>query len=353
MNRKLTRWAIAGALSIRAAASALAGSVTEPGETIGAATGAPAPPGLYFANTVNWGCRNTSPERTCSVVDIPVFVWSTPWKIFGARLQPSFAPVIPIEASIHNTANFSGLFNPFLAAQLAWDLGSGWGVSYLLGVYADVDSSVAFSSGSLNQRVALSYTGDGWNLTANTILGTQFNQVTGHSQVSPCPVSLAYPHNGCNPDFLNVDLTATKKFGKWELGPVGFYSTDLSAPAPGYQKQSQFAVGGLIGYWFDRAVVQAYVTSDVYQKNYRGYENSRVVSYRDSAWESYRWSASASYTPRTMSEIQDLRARSDFCRPARLKCLISGSITLVIVTSLELAFLTVASNPGHFRLRLR
>ena len=142
----------------------------------------------------------------------------------------------------------------------------------MLGVYIDMDSPVAFSSGALNQRVALSYTGDGWNLTANAILGTQFNPVTGHPQVSPCPVSLAYPHNGCNPDFLNVDLTATKKFGKWELGPVGFYSTDLSAPAPGYQKQSQFAVGGLIGYWFDRAVVQAYVTSDVYQKNYRGYE---------------------------------------------------------------------------------
>ena len=113
LNRKPIRWAVAGALSIGAAAPALAGSVTEPGETIGAATGAPAPPGLYFANTVNWGCRSTSPERTCSVVDIPVFVWSTPWKIFGARLQPSFAPIIPIEASIHNTANFSGLFNPF------------------------------------------------------------------------------------------------------------------------------------------------------------------------------------------------------------------------------------------------
>ena len=189
MNRKLTQWAVAGALSMTAVPTALAGSVTEPGETIGAATGAPAPPGLYFANTVNWGCRSTSPERACSVVDIPVFVWSTPWKIFGARLQPSFAPIIPIEASIHNTANFSGLFNPFAAVQLAWDLGNGWGVSYLLGGYANVNSSVAFSSASLNQRVALSYTGNGLNLTANAILGTQFDQVTGHPQVSPCPVS--------------------------------------------------------------------------------------------------------------------------------------------------------------------
>ena len=67
-------------------------------------------------------------------------------------------------------------------------------------------------------------------------------------------------------------LTATKKFGKWELGPVGFFSTDLRSPVPDYQKQSQFAVGGLLGYWFDRAVVQAYVTSDVYQKNCGGYE---------------------------------------------------------------------------------
>ena len=38
--------------------------------------------------------------------------------------------------------------------------------------------------------------------------------------------------------------------------------------------QSQFAVGGLLGYWFDRAVVEAYVTRDVYEKNYRGSEIS-------------------------------------------------------------------------------
>ena len=155
---------------------------------------------------MNWGCRSTSPERTCVGVDIPVFVWSTPWKIFGARLQPSFAPTIPIEASIQHTAYSTGLFNPYAGIQLAWDLGNGFGFSYLLGGYAYMDSPVAFSSGSLNQRFALSYTSDGWDLTANTIWGIQFNQVTGHPQDSPCPVSLAFPHNGCNPDFLNVDL---------------------------------------------------------------------------------------------------------------------------------------------------
>jgi hypothetical protein len=35
---------------------------------------------------------------------------------------------------------------------------------------------VAWSSTSLNQRFALSYTRDGWNLTANVIYGLQFDR---------------------------------------------------------------------------------------------------------------------------------------------------------------------------------
>jgi hypothetical protein len=166
------------------------------------------------------------------------------------------------------------LFNSFAAAQLIWDLGNNWGFSYMLGGYTNnLGSPVAFSSGSLNQRFGLSYTGNGWNLTANVIWGIQFDHVTSKPQISPCPVSAAYPYNGCNPNFLNVDLTATKRFGKWELGPVGLYSTDLNAPIAAYQKQSQFALGGLVGYYFDRVSVQAYVTSDVYAKNYGGSNN--------------------------------------------------------------------------------
>jgi hypothetical protein len=33
---------------------------------------------------------------------------------------------------------------------------------------------------------------------------------------------------------------------------VGFYSSDLNTPILGYQKQSQFAMGGLLGYDFGR-----------------------------------------------------------------------------------------------------
>ena len=267
----------AGALCLCLTAPALAGSVTQPGETVGIAAGAPLPPGFYFVNTGEWGCRNTSPDSTCVGVDIPVVAWSTPWTLLGARLQFLVATPV-VEVGVHNTSYVSGIYNPLVSGQLAWDLGNGWGFSYLLGAYFGVNSPVAFDSTSLNQRFALSYTGNGWNLTANAIWGIQFDSVTNCNpafnpafSVGPCSI---------NPNFLNVDLTATKKFGKWEIGPVGYYSTDLNSPLAGYQKQSQFAVGGLVGYDFGPVILQAYLTTDVYEKNYGGHDTrfwARVI----------------------------------------------------------------------------
>jgi hypothetical protein len=269
LNEKVIKWVAAAVLSIGAASPALGGPVTRPGDTIGLAVGVPLPEGVWLGNNATYECRNTSPEDLCYLVDTPILVWSTPWTIFGARLQPTIGPLVPIEFT-SGANGIDGLFNSFGAVQLIWDLGNDWGFSYMLGGYTESGSSVGFSSASLNQRFGLSYTGDGWNLTANVIWGTQFDEVTSKPQISPCPVSAAFPRNGCNPDFLNVDLTATKMFGRWELGPVGTYSTDLNAPVPEYRKQSRFALGGLIGYHFDPVVVQAYVTSDVYEKNYGG-----------------------------------------------------------------------------------
>ena len=92
--------AAAGALCLCLTAPALAGSVTQPGETVGIAAGAPLPPGFYFVNTGDWGCRNTSPNDTCVGVDIPVVAWSTPWQLLGARLQFLVAtPVVEVGVS--------------------------------------------------------------------------------------------------------------------------------------------------------------------------------------------------------------------------------------------------------------
>ncbi len=254
LTQALATLAGASALACALGSASVAGSVTQPGETVGIAAGAPLPEGLYFVNTGDWGCRDTSPETTCSGVDIPVGAWSTPWKFLGARVQ--FLVATPaVEVGVHHADYLYGMYNPFFAGQLAWDLGNGFGFSYALGTYIGVRNDVAFDSTSLNQRFALSYTGDGWNLTANAIWGVHEHGLTTTE----------------NPDFLNIDLTATKKFGKWELGLVGYGSTDLNDPAHN-GKQSQFALGPLLGYDFGPVTVQAYITHDVHERNYGGHD---------------------------------------------------------------------------------
>jgi Putative MetA-pathway of phenol degradation len=267
MQSRLMRVAAAGALSISmGTSSALAASVTQPGELVGLPSGAPLPPGLYFANTADWGCRNSSPT-SCLGITIPVVTWSTPWTFLGGRVQ--FFSVTPvIETGVQNTSYNASVYNPALFGQLAWDLGNGFGFSYALGAYFDINQPVAWSSTSLNQRFALSYTANDWNLTANIVYGTQFDSATNRPQISPCPAPLSF--NGCNPDFINVDLTATKKFGKWEFGGVAYGSTDLTRPIASYQKQSQFAIGGLMGYDFGPIKLQAYATTEVFDQNYGG-----------------------------------------------------------------------------------
>jgi hypothetical protein len=53
---------------------------------------------------------------------------------------------------------------------------------------------------------------------------------------------------------------------------VGFGSTDLTRPISTYLKQSQIALDGLVGYDFGPLELQAYVTRDVYEQNYGGYD---------------------------------------------------------------------------------
>ena len=269
MTRQWGKLAAAGALWFGASASAaFAGSVTQPGETVGLAVGAPLPEGLYFVNTGDWGCRSTKPNTTCVGVDIPVVAWATPLRVLNASFNLLVAAPL-VEVGVQHTDYFFGVYNPLFAGQFAWDLGNGFSFSYLLGAYFDVHSDAAWSSTSINQRFGLSYTGNDWNITANVIWGTHLDPVTDRPQLSPCPGTLP---RGCNPDFINVDLTVVKKFGKFQFGPVAFGSTDLNSPIPAYRKQSQIAVGALIGYDFGPLTLQGYVTTDVYEKNYGGHD---------------------------------------------------------------------------------
>src|SRR5499433_1598550 len=122
MNSKLTKLAAAGALSLCTAVPALAGSVTQPGETVGLNAGTPLAPGWYAINTVDWGCRNTTPQHTCTGLTIPVVAWSTPWTFFGGRFQLLAAwPAVEVgvqrapgidPGTYFNGMYFNGMYNP-------------------------------------------------------------------------------------------------------------------------------------------------------------------------------------------------------------------------------------------------
>jgi hypothetical protein len=238
------------------AGAAQAGSAAQPGQTIGLPTGAQLPVGIYFVNLSSFGSRDTSPSSE-STVNLPTLAVSTPWPVLGARLQFFFTQPV-VASSIRGAPYQSGVGQQLLAGQLAWNLGNDFGVSYLFGAYLPIDTRFLTQEASLSHRFAASYIGNGFNLTANLLYGTFLNERS--------PFGVLYP------DYVNLDITATKKFGKFEIGPVAFGSTDLPTRAVGYRRQGQVAAGLLAGYNFGPVNLQAYVTRDVIERSYGGYE---------------------------------------------------------------------------------
>jgi hypothetical protein len=126
-------------------------------------------------------------------------------------------------------------------------------------------SGVSVDAWAAREGLNLAYTGDGWKAAAN--LNYQFQR---HSYLTNSP--------SANDNFV-YDLTLTKRIGKWEIGPVGFGSTEVNQRASPIQT-SQFAVGALLGYDFGPVTTQFYVTHDVTQRNLGGYETrvwSRII----------------------------------------------------------------------------
>ena len=77
-----------GAMALSAmSGAAYAGSITQPGETVGYALGAPLPEGVYFATTGSYGSFRNIGDSSDALVNIPVIAWSTPWEFFNGRIE--------------------------------------------------------------------------------------------------------------------------------------------------------------------------------------------------------------------------------------------------------------------------
>jgi hypothetical protein len=285
-NEKMMKtWLAAGAVALTVGMSATiaqAAPVTQPGEQVGLAYG-PLPEGVYAINTFSWG-RGDAAGAPDVGVNIPILAWATPWKVLGAQLIPVLA-VPSVFVSTNNPAPLgnqsqSYFYNPFVGNIFAWDLGNKISAAYLVGAYIGVGDRGSLCNGALivtgctpvlanlasttiRQTGAISYTGEGWNLTA----ALTYNLTVDDAARFGGRVG-AFLGPQAQADGLYLDLTATKTFGKFEIGAVAYGYTDLPVNRnrllyANYARVGTFAAGGLIGYDFGPFKAQFMVTRTV------------------------------------------------------------------------------------------
>jgi hypothetical protein len=278
----MKNWLAAGAVALTVGMTstiAQAQTTTVPGEQVGLAIGAPLPEGIYALNTFTYR-RTDGRNDPDTAVNIPVLVWSTPLVPLGGRIELLVAPptVFAFTRNPAGVANKDISINvgTFVGGIWAFDLGGNFGVSLLGGAYlndlnGDRGSIITptgatatpvlpqLSSNTYRFGVAGSYTGDGWNITANLTANIYDSPGRFDGRVGAFigPIRLS--------DALNFDLTATKTFGNFEIGAVGYgtYNFDISPTSAAAGNRGRFALGGLVGYDFKVFKVQAYVARDV------------------------------------------------------------------------------------------
>lgn len=269
------------------------------GETLGTPLGAPLPEGVYATDIETYGRRDIDADHNFNTpigpvpggngntsagpgpnvgVNIPVITWSTPITFYDTRLEFLYsAPFVHLDGGQHNgipagQTNRVDIFNQTFGPILAHNFGNGFvgGVSawvrppsehFLQFTYADIRGSLSYIANGFDITATFGYTGtfgghEG-GLNANTL-----STIAGVA------------------DAVDVDFTASKKFGKLELGFVGFAFTDINTRGDnstivfngaGLQtvslRQGAVAVGGLVGYDFGRFTVQSWVTREVAGRN--------------------------------------------------------------------------------------
>jgi hypothetical protein len=285
------KFAALGACALAASSTAaLAGSELPAGITTGLALGAPLPVGVYDISIASYGSRGgnanlasgSNPNALGNLAyAVPVWlIWSTPWTIAGGRIQFSTATGVA-DTWQSGAVGVDSFLNTLIDVGLKWNLGGGWNFGLQAGAWLASDQLLSATLGrnytAFQGLASLSYLKNGWNLTATGIYGTGGGHETGGIVANG-----VYNEQG---DWFNLDLTATRKMGKMEIGSIAYGSWDLSnsthaqltgacqAVTPtGHCKQSQFAVGSLVGYDFGSFVAQAKLATDVTEEHYNGRE---------------------------------------------------------------------------------
>ena len=247
----------------------------KPGLVIGAGAAAP-PPGLYGfdqsftyqSKIVGPGAPNIGGAQTGLKADGAAqgLLWVPGWTFLGATYDVvGVLPFISLDVGAPIDFHPAGMHNVFVANELSWKLGeSGFFIKAGLGVYAPTGtqqgpaglSNVGAPWWTFQPNLVFSYLKDGWNLTANFFdeINTA-NSTTGY----------------LTGDILHTEFTATKTFGNWTVGPVGYYvgqvtndrSSAFYGGAINVNRYNIWAAGGLVGYNFGPVQVSVWGTQEL------------------------------------------------------------------------------------------
>jgi hypothetical protein len=194
-------------------------------------------------------------------------LWTPDWTFLGARYEALVVqPFTMADAGAPLNQQSSGIHNTLIApVQLSWKLGD-------TGLYVQTGLAVTIPDGTITGAngladpgapwwiiqplLSVSYIKYGWNLTGNFSLEMNTPNTKTHYRTG---------------DILHADFTATKKLGNWSIGPVASYigqvSNDKSSAfyhnAINVNRYNLFAIGGLVGYDFGRAIVNLWATKDI------------------------------------------------------------------------------------------
>jgi hypothetical protein len=173
--------------------------------------------------------------------------------------------------------------NPtFTPVNLSWNLGNGWFTSIGFNFMAPIGSRDLGTPNpdywTLEPTWAISYLANNWVASLNMFW--DFNS----NSTGPCCLLGSNPFNETwhHGDILYGDITAVYKFGKWSIGPVGYFEVQTSSDSVSSATHpaiaaatcltfcgnySNVAIGGLIGYDFGPVDMQFWVTDVVEAQN--------------------------------------------------------------------------------------
>jgi len=251
------------------------------GATIGT-TAKPLDPGIYFSDTaLTYQSKQTGPgaeavdgnnANFARAFDSAKVTVAPGWTFLGATYSAAIAQKFVMKQTgppVNTSA--SGLGNTFFSpVQLAWNLGNGFYIQANTGFYAPTGTTagpkgtgnVGDPFWTFQPQLIMSYINDGWSLTANLYdeINTK-NTVSGYT----------------SGQIFHADLTATKSFGRFSIGPVGYFTeqitSDSSSAAYEFANQGRFAnfaIGGFVGYDFGPAKVAVWATDEVYAHAWGG-----------------------------------------------------------------------------------